>query len=154
MAGANGTYFGVDTFVDEGHVPVPLPPRDSVTAEPVPDDEGEWLEVTNREMQVETREPSFLQRVVGATGATAAALSDAAARHTRFVTSVTGDVVAACEKRIGYPGITGQVGEVGEVLVYAVALAAVEVGHRCGYLTTQPMPAEPEEAEEAAVPQA
>ena len=153
MAGANGpngTHLGDDTFVVENYMPVPLPSRDSVTADPVPDEE--WLEVTNHEMDVEKRELSFLTRVVGATGATAAAVSAAASRHTRFVKSVTKDVVAACETTLGYPpGITGQLIE---VAAYAGALVAVEVGHRCGYSTTQPMPAEAEQAEEAAVPQA
>ena len=148
--GPQGPRFYGDFTVAANHFSAPPPQAETVitSANPDPALEG-WMNVENRCMLHGEADapPTSLVKTLGSTaGATAAAVRRETTRNARWIMSVTGSVVDACETGLGCPGFTGTVGTVS---YYSGALVAATVLHYCGFTAADPQ----EVAKEAEEPE-
>jgi len=147
--GPQGSGFYEDFSVKETHIPVPVEINEVVTIDEQDPAFLGYTRLENRRMctgEPDAPLPSFLETFGKTAGATAAEVSRTVKRTARLAMSVTEDVVAACEEKAGYPGITRAAYDIG---TYGGRLLVLAGAHYCGFTAAQPMPADPTEAVEA-----
>jgi hypothetical protein len=164
--GANGpgpqgshVYDACSVEIKPDHFGPPAPPAETVTTSANPHF-GEWTDVTNRCMLPGEPDapPTSLLNTFGSTANTLGSTAEAAAaavirkttRNARWMASVTGSVVDACETGLGCQGFTGTVGTVS---YYGSALVVATVLHYCGVTGADPQKTEAEDTVPPADPQ-